>query len=110
MSRDEFIMLVRDPGLVDRRFTGEVSELIGIYPYFQSAHLLFLKGLRNSSDIKFRNQLAYPPFMFPTGKYCIICSRILQKVCLCSQNGHLRNQDRGAPLRKLLYQRRYHGR
>jgi len=59
MTRDEFIMLVKDPGLVDRRVTGEISELIGIYPYFQSAHLLLLKGLSNSSDIKFRNQLAY---------------------------------------------------
>jgi hypothetical protein len=59
MNRDEFIMLVRDSGLVDRRFTGEVRELIDIYPYFQSAHLLLLKGLGNTSDIKFRNQLSY---------------------------------------------------
>jgi hypothetical protein len=59
MSRDEFVMLVRDSSLVDRRLTGEVRELIEIFPYFQSAHLLLLKGLRNTSDIKFQNQLTF---------------------------------------------------
>jgi hypothetical protein len=42
---------------VDRRMTGEVYELIDLFPYFQSAHLLLLKGLHNSSDVKFENQL-----------------------------------------------------
>jgi hypothetical protein len=42
---------------VDRRMTGEVYELIDLFPYFQSAHLLLLKGLHNSADIKFENQL-----------------------------------------------------
>jgi hypothetical protein len=37
--------------------TGEVYELIDLFPYFQSAHLLLLKGLHNSSDVKFENQL-----------------------------------------------------
>jgi hypothetical protein len=59
MSRDEFVMLVRDSNLVDRRLTGEVRELIEIFPYFQSAHLLLLKGLQNTSDIKFQNQLTF---------------------------------------------------
>lgn len=42
---------------VDRQFTGEVYELIDIFPYFQSAHLLLLKGLQNTGDVKFENQL-----------------------------------------------------
>jgi hypothetical protein len=42
---------------VNRQFTGEVYELIDIFPYFQSAHLLLLKGLQNTGDVKFENQL-----------------------------------------------------
>jgi hypothetical protein len=36
---------------------GEVSELIDIFPYFQSAHMLLLKGLKSNADVKFENQL-----------------------------------------------------
>ncbi len=36
---------------------GEIYELIDIFPYFQSAHLLLLKGLYCNSDVKFENQL-----------------------------------------------------
>jgi hypothetical protein len=36
---------------------GEVSDLINIFPYFQSAYLLLLKGLQNTGDVKFENQL-----------------------------------------------------
>jgi tetratricopeptide (TPR) repeat protein len=36
---------------------GEVAELINIFPYFQSAYMLLLKGLQNTADVKFENQL-----------------------------------------------------
>lgn len=36
---------------------GEVRELLDLFPYFQSAHLLLLKGLHNTSDVKFESQL-----------------------------------------------------
>jgi hypothetical protein len=42
---------------VNRQMLGEVYELIDIFPYFQSAHLLLLKGLQNNADVKFENQL-----------------------------------------------------
>jgi hypothetical protein len=42
---------------VNRQILGEVYELIDIFPYFQSAHLLLLKGLHNNADVKFENQL-----------------------------------------------------
>jgi hypothetical protein len=42
---------------VNRQLIGEVYELIDIFPYFQSAHLLLLKGLHNNADVKFENQL-----------------------------------------------------
>jgi hypothetical protein len=37
--------------------TGEVKELLDLFPWFHSAHLLLLKGLYNTGDVKFENQL-----------------------------------------------------
>lgn len=34
-----------------------VRELTGLFPWFHSAHLVLLRGLRESSDIKFESQL-----------------------------------------------------
>jgi hypothetical protein len=42
---------------VNHQMLGEIYELINIFPYFQSAHLLLLKGLYNNADVKFENQL-----------------------------------------------------
>jgi hypothetical protein len=41
----------------NRQILGEVYELVDIFPYFQSAHLLLLKGLQSNDDVKFENQL-----------------------------------------------------
>jgi tetratricopeptide (TPR) repeat protein len=41
----------------DRSTITELNDLIRIFPYFQSAHLLLLKALNDSSDVKFSNQL-----------------------------------------------------
>jgi hypothetical protein len=49
--------MVENSGPVDRQMIGEVSDLINIFPYFQSAYLLLLKGLQNTGDVKFENQL-----------------------------------------------------
>jgi len=42
---------------VNRDVLGELYELIGVFPYFQSAHLLLLKGLNDNRDVKFESQL-----------------------------------------------------
>ena len=42
---------------VDRHVLAELGELVNIYPFFQTAHLLLLKGLKENSDIRFENQL-----------------------------------------------------
>lgn len=57
MNREEFLNLIKNTGLIDRPVTAELKELTGIYPWFQSAHLLLLKGLHNTGDVKFENQL-----------------------------------------------------
>jgi hypothetical protein len=59
MNRNDFISLLEDKVPVDRYMIGEVYELINIFPYFQSAHMLLLKGLKSSADVKFSNQLSH---------------------------------------------------
>jgi hypothetical protein len=57
MNRNDFMGMIENSGPTDRQMIGEVSELINIFPYFQSAYMLLLKGLQNTSDVKFENQL-----------------------------------------------------
>jgi hypothetical protein len=57
MNRNDFIKMIRDTGEVDRQMTGEVKELLELFPWFHSAHLLLLKGLHNTGDVKFEKQL-----------------------------------------------------
>jgi hypothetical protein len=57
MNRNDFIRIIRDSGQIDRHMIGEVRELLDLFPFFQSAHLLLLKGLHNTGDVKFENQL-----------------------------------------------------
>jgi hypothetical protein len=49
--------MIENSSSVNRQMIGEIYELIDIFPYFQSAHLLLLKGLYKNSDVKFENQL-----------------------------------------------------
>ncbi len=57
MNRNDFLNMIEDTVPVNRLMIGEVYELIDIFPYFQSAHMLLLKGLQNNADVKFENQL-----------------------------------------------------
>jgi hypothetical protein len=57
MNRNDFLNMIEDSIPVNRQMMGEVYELIDIFPYFQSAHMLLLKGLQNNADVKFENQL-----------------------------------------------------
>ncbi|MGA2407376.1 MAG: hypothetical protein ABSF81_11595 [Bacteroidales bacterium] len=57
MNRNDFLSMIEDNVPVNRQMIGEIYELINIFPYFQSAHMLLLKGLQNNADVKFENQL-----------------------------------------------------
>ena len=57
MNRNDFLNMMEESVPLNRQMIGEVYELIDIFPYFQSAHMLLLKGLQNSADVKFENQL-----------------------------------------------------
>lgn len=51
--------MIENTSPVSSRMISEVYELIDIFPYFQSAHLLLLKGLYSLADVKFENQLRH---------------------------------------------------
>jgi len=57
MNRNDFMKMIENSGPSDRQMIGEVSELISIFPYFQSAYMLLLKGMQNTADVRFENQL-----------------------------------------------------
>ena len=57
MNRNDFLNMIGSGVPVDRLLTAEISDLVTIFPYFQSAHLLLLKGMQSNSDVKFQNQL-----------------------------------------------------
>src|SRR5512141_1636663 len=57
MNRSDFIDMIEDKVQLNRQMIGEVYELIDIFPYFQSAHMLLLRGLQINGDVKFERQL-----------------------------------------------------
>jgi hypothetical protein len=57
MNRNDFTGIINNSSIIDRQLIGEVRELLDLFPYFQSAHLMLLKGLHNISDVKFESQL-----------------------------------------------------
>jgi hypothetical protein len=57
MNRNDFIGVIQDSSAISRNMVGEIQEVLEMFPYFQSAHLMLLKGLHNNSDIKFESQL-----------------------------------------------------
>src|SRR5512136_717820 len=57
MNKNDFLKLLRSREPIDRQLLAEINELVNIFPYFQTAHLLLLKGLKDNSDVRFENQL-----------------------------------------------------
>ena len=57
MNRNDFIGALHDSTVISRNMVGDIQEVLEMFPYFQSAHLLMLKGLYSNSDIKFESQL-----------------------------------------------------
>ena len=57
MNRENLIKYIKNPNLIDDVATQEIEQLLQQYPYFQTAHLLFVKGLKNTNNSRFKNQL-----------------------------------------------------
>lgn len=57
MNRNDFLNMIGSRAPLNRSVLGEVYELVDLFPYCQSAHMLLLKGLSDNDDIKFEKQL-----------------------------------------------------
>ncbi len=57
MKRENIIAFVHDPSKLDQSSLGELEELLNIYPWFQTAHLLVAKNHHNIDSIKFHEVL-----------------------------------------------------
>lgn len=59
MNRDKFITYLESPGNLDKGNLEEIRGILDEYPYFQTAHMLFVKTLNNLQDVRFSNQLKF---------------------------------------------------
>lgn len=57
MNRKDFLEIMENSAPIDSQILNEIDELVMKFPYFQSAHLLLLKGLHDNADGKFSNSL-----------------------------------------------------
>ena len=57
MNADQFISYLDDPRTLDKDSSTELAGLIQQYPYFQTAHLLYLKSLHIQKSLHYPNQL-----------------------------------------------------
>ncbi len=57
MNRNEFNRFIAGIDLPGHDDLEELRELVALFPWFHSAHMLLLRGLRENSDIRFDSQL-----------------------------------------------------
>ena len=57
MTRDQMMRCLDDPLALNERTSGELREILDEFPYFQSAHLLYVRNLQNESNFRFSGQL-----------------------------------------------------
>ena len=57
MNRTDFHGYIRNPGSVDSGGITGMREVLQLFPWFQSANMLLLRGLKSSDDVRFDNQL-----------------------------------------------------
>ena len=57
MTRDQMLRYLDDPSVLHERTLGELKEILDEYPYFQTAHLLYVRNLQNESNFRFSGQL-----------------------------------------------------
>jgi tetratricopeptide (TPR) repeat protein len=57
MTRDQMLRYLENPSALNERTLGELREILDEYPYFQSAHLLYVRNLQSESNFRFAGQL-----------------------------------------------------
>lgn len=59
MNKGDFIRYLHQPTDINNVDISEIRHLIELFPYFQSAHLVYSAYLSNKNDILFHDQLRY---------------------------------------------------
>ena len=57
MNKQQFIQFILSPEKLNSETVNQLGSLINDFPYFQTAHLLYLKSLHNQSSIHYNSQL-----------------------------------------------------
>jgi len=57
MTREQMLHFMRNPELLNEKNLVELKEILEEYPYFQSAHLLYVRNLSNEKNFRFASQL-----------------------------------------------------
>ena len=57
MTSDQILRYIEDQSFLNERTLGELREILDEYPYFQSAHLLYIRNLQIEHNFRFSGQL-----------------------------------------------------
>lgn len=57
MNREQFYTYLENPASLNNKSLEAMEDVLAEYPYFQAAHLLYLKNLHNTGHLKFSKQL-----------------------------------------------------
>lgn len=57
MNQADFTYILQNPQAITSQQTETVKSIINEFPYFQSAHAIYLKGLKNEESIKYNQEL-----------------------------------------------------
>lgn len=57
MNIDDFYKYIKQPNLLQADNIAEIQAVLDAYPYFQSAHFLYLKVLYQQNNFRFNDQL-----------------------------------------------------
>lgn len=57
MNRNDFLAMAGNNEPVNKSVLGEIYELVDMFPYCPSAHMLLLKSLNDNEDVRFNRQL-----------------------------------------------------
>ncbi|MCK5169368.1 MAG: hypothetical protein KAQ75_05770 [Bacteroidales bacterium] len=58
MIESEILKYINSPGLLIHSDVGQLGKLTNDYPFFQTAHVLFLKALKSQNNIDFEQELS----------------------------------------------------
>ena len=57
MTRDQILKCIDDPSILKERTLGELREILDEFPYFQTAHLLYIRNLQTENNFRYSTQL-----------------------------------------------------